>query len=430
MALKASGRYLCSEEKFYLLLSDHDIHTHLYNTLHHTAFVKAKMKKILFAFVSALALLLILREECIALGKDTNPVLRIQVLDNRDTFFLAVKGTYRIYSVSSNKLLTGGYILHTRVKSGEQGIMFGARELKFSKIRMTVPSGSFIYMDGRAFRGAVDIIRKDSMKLMVINRIPLEEYLYGVLYNEVSHRWPIEAIKAQAIAARTFALHQARQNRLQGYDLTNDIYSQVYSGATSERWSTTRAVKLTAGQLLTYQGDIFPAYYHATCGGRTEDASNLWQIDLTPLKGVECAFCKDSPHYKWVKTTPLSDVQKRLNDNGYKAGKIKSVVILSRNKSGRAEKIEIKDDADVSCILTAKEFRQIMGPNDVRSTAFEPSIKNDKLVLSGIGWGHGAGMCQWGAKGMAERGKKDDEILKIYYPGTEITTIDKITGKL
>ncbi len=326
--------------------------------------------------------------------------------------------------------MTGGYIIHTKVTASEEGIIFGSRELKFSKIRVTVPEGSLIYLDGRSFRGAVDIIKKDNMKLAAINRITLEEYLYGVLYNEVSHRWPMEAIKAQGITARTFALYQARQNKLQDYDLTNDIYSQVYSGATSEKWATTRAVKLTLGKVLTYKGDIFPTYYHATCGGKTEDASNLWNIDIAPLKGSECGLCKESPHYKWIKNIPLSDIEKKLGENGYKIGKIRSFTVLARNKSGRVDKIEIKDDSDVSCMITGKDFRRMMGPNDLRSTNFEPSISNDKLILSGIGWGHGAGMCQWGAKGYAGHGKSAEEILKIYYPGAEVTTIDKIADKL
>ncbi|MCX5667744.1 MAG: SpoIID/LytB domain-containing protein [Candidatus Omnitrophica bacterium] len=362
--------------------------------------------------------------------KENNPIIRVLVLDNRDSISLAAKGTYRVYSMPQDKLLTGGYILHTKVSASEQGIMFGLRELKFSKIRVTVPEGALIYLDGRSFRGTVDIIKKDNMKLAVINRIALEEYLYGVLYNEVSHRWPIEAIKAQGITARTFALYQARQNKMQDYDLTNDIYSQVYSGATSERWSTTRAVKLTLGKVLIYKGDIFPTYYHATCGGKTEDAANLWKIDMEPLKGSECGFCKESPHYKWTKHIPLSEIEKKLGDNGYKIEKIKSVTVMARNKSGRVDKMEIGDDSGVSCMLTGKDFRRMMGPNDLRSTNFEPSIDNDKLTLSGIGWGHGVGMCQWGAKGMSEHGKNAEEILKIYYPGAEITTIDKIAGKL
>ena len=385
----------------------------------------------------SLALILIISLSILMVGadtqtakKDTNPILRVLVIDNKDNVLMVIKGSYRVYSASSDKLLFGGYILHTIVNASDKGIMFGQRDLKFSKISVVVPEGAYIYIDGRAFRGSVDILRKDNMKLMGINRIPLEDYLYGVLYNEVSHRWPIEAIKAQAITARTFALYQARQNKLKDYDLTNDIYSQVYSGATSERWATTRAAKLTVGEVLTYKGDIFPTYYHATCGGHTEDAANLWNIDLGCLKGVECAYCKESPHYKWTKIIALNDLEKKLNDSGYKLGNIKKVEAISRNNSGRIDKIEIKDDADVSCILTAKDFRQMLGPNEVRSTNFEPSINGDKLTLKGIGWGHGVGMCQWGAKGQSDKGKKCDQILEFYYPGTEITTIDKINDKL
>ena len=390
---------------------------------------KEKMRKALtFIFIVSL-LFSALPVEWGYAEKEINPVLRICIVDNKNSITLAIKGAYKVYSATSDKLLTGGYILHTNVTASEQGIMFGARDLKLNRIRLQVPEGSFIHIDGRAFRGQIDVIRKDNMKITVINRVSLEEYLYGVLRNEVSNRWPIEAIKAQALVARTFALYQARQNKLQDYDLTNDIYSQVYSGATSERWSTTRAVKLTAGQVLTYQGDIFPTYYHATCAGHTEDASNLWSVDLAPLKGVECQFCKDSPHYKWTKNIPLKDLEKKLNESGYKVGRIKSLSVLSKDKSLRAEKIEIKDEADVSCILTGKDFRQMMGPNDVRSLNFEPFVKNDELVLNGIGWGHGVGMCQWGANGMAQRGKKYDEILKFYYPGAEISTIDKIADK-
>ncbi|MDP3792084.1 MAG: SpoIID/LytB domain-containing protein [Candidatus Omnitrophota bacterium] len=388
------------------------------------------MKKISALFLIILLSLSVMGADSQANKKNINPILRVLVIENKDNVLMVIKGGYRIYSIPSDKLLTGGYILHTVVSASDQGIMFGQRDLKFSKIRIVVPESAYIYIDGRAFRGSVDIVRKDNAKLMVINRVPLEEYLYGVLYNEVSHRWPIESIKAQAVTARTFALYQARQNKLQDYDLTNDIYSQVYSGATSERWATTRAVKLTAGKVLAYNGDIFPAYYHATCGGRTEDASSLWNIDLPCLKSVECSYCKESPHYKWTKIVLLKDLEKKLSGGGYKVGSIKKIEVLSRDNSGRADKVEIKDEADVSCILTAKDFRHMLGPNDVRSTNFEVSINGDKLVLKGIGWGHGVGMCQWGAKGQSDKKKKCEQILELYYPGAQITTIDKISGKL
>ncbi|MDD5436819.1 MAG: SpoIID/LytB domain-containing protein [Candidatus Omnitrophica bacterium] len=282
------------------------------------------------------------------------------------------------------------------------------------------------YLNGRRFRGKVDVVKKNNGKVMVINSLGLDEYLYGVLYHEVSHRWPMEALKAQAIAARTFALYQIRQSRSQPYDLRNDIYSQVYGGRESEKWATTIAVNRTKGQVLTYKGDIFPAYYHATCAGHTEDASNLWNVDLAPLKGVECNFCSESPHYRWTKNMPLSTLEDALDKNGYKIGNISSVAVLTKNRSGRADKIEIKDDTGRSVILTGKDFRQFLGPNDIRSTKFNMVVRGPVLTIDGVGWGHGVGMCQWGAYGMSRTGMKADEILEHYYPGTEISTIDKI----
>lgn len=276
------------------------------------------------------------------------------------------------------------------------------------------------YINGRRFRGSVDIIKKDNGKQMAINRLGLDDYLYGVLYHEVSHRWPIEVLKAQAIAARTFALYQVRQNKSQPYDLRSDIYSQVYGGRTSEKWSTTRAVNLTKGKVLKYNGGIFPSYYHATCAGHTEDASNLWNIDMPPLKGVPCDFCKDSPHYRWTKDIPLQAVRDKLIGNGHTIGAIAAISVLSKNASGRADKLEIKDEAGASVVLTGKDFRQMIGPNEIRSTKFDISVKDGTLGIYGLGWGHGVGMCQWGAFGMARKGKKADEILKYYYPGAEI----------
>ena len=325
-----------------------------------------------------------------------------------------------------DRVLTEGPFLSEIVSGTKNGILFGKREMKTDGISIKVEHDGNIYVDGRRFRGSVEIIGKENGKLMVVNYLPLDEYLYGVLYQEVSHRWPMEALKAQAIIARTFALYQIRQNKTQPYDLRNDIYSQVYGGRTSEKWSTTAAVNKTKGQILTYQGDIFPTYYHATCGGYTEDATNLWNIDLPPLKGVPCDFCSNSPHYRWKKEISFSVLENKLKENGYKLGHIISVAVLSKNRSGRVDKVEIKDDSDNSVVLTGKDFRQILGPNDVRSTKLDLSMRSGAIVLDGLGWGHGVGMCQWGAYNMARKGKKADEILKYYYPGSELSNISKL----
>ena len=356
-------------------------------------------------------------------------ILRVAIIDDKSSVNISLKGRYKISALSSGKtILEGAYLIKT-VTAADGGIKIGKAQTTMRQIRIKTARDGDVYVDSRRFRGDVDIVRKDNGKLLVINNISVEDYLYGVLYHEVSHRWPEECLKAQAIVSRTFALYQAKNSKSQPYDLRCDIYSQVYGGRTSEKWSTTKAVDSTKGKVLIYSGDIFPAYFHATCGGHTEDASNLWNIDLAPIKGVECGYCGRSKHYKWINKIPLSRVEGKLKDAGYKTDKIVSVRIISKNPSGRADKIEIKDSSAATVIITAKDFRQMFGPNVVRSTKFDSSVQGAELVLNGFGWGHGVGMCQWGAFGMSENGKKCDEILKFYYPGAEITTIDKLPAR-
>ena len=387
---------------------------------------KSGVKKILTLILAASLIFICKPADCASLEKGQGRIMRVAIIDDKEKISLSLKGRYKIYAIDTDRVIMEGPYLDARLLPTKEGIKVGDKDIKLYGIKIKVLHDANIYIDGRRFRGEVGIIRKEDGRIMVINRIDLEEYLYGVLYHEVSHRWPMEALKAQAIAARTFALNQAAQNKLQPYDLRCDIYSQVYGGRSSEKWSTTRAVDLTRDKVLTYNGKIFSAYYHATCAGRTEDAVNLWNVDLAPLKGVQCDFCKESPHYKWRKEIPLERLEEKLRTSGYKTGKVISVNILSKNRSGRAEKIEIKDDAGVSVILTAKDFRQMMGPNEVRSTRFDASIRWGRIILDGFGWGHGVGMCQWGAFGMSRRGKTAEEILKYYYPGAEITIIDKL----
>lgn len=361
--------------------------------------------------------------------KDANPVIRVCIIDGNPSIHLALKGKFKISALDNGRTLMEDSSLEVDVSGARGGLLIGDKEFKTSGVSVVVENDSTIFVDGKRFRGDIDIIRKDNEKLMVVNHIPVEDYLYGVLHYEVSDRWPIAALKAQAIAARTFALYQARQNRAQPYDLRCDIYSQVYGGSTAEKWATTKAVNLTRSKVLTYKGDIFPTYYHATCAGSTEDASSLWNIDLAPLKGVKCWYCTASPHYKWTKEIPLKDLEEMLKANGYKVNNIACVMVLSKNCSGRVDKLEIRDDSGVSVILTAKELRQLIGPNELRSTRFELCIRKGKLVINGRGWGHGVGMCQWGMFGLAKKARTAEEILRFYYPGTQITSLDKIKNK-
>jgi stage II sporulation protein D len=213
-------------------------------------------------------------------------------------------------------------------------------------------------------------------------------------------------------------------NQRKDFDVTSDIYSQVYGGKTSERYRTTQAVEATQGKILIYQGKVFPAYYHATCAGHTEDASLLWNINLPPLKGVVCNFCKDSPHYSWHFDISKNKLIEKLSPAGFKIDSIEDAVILGRDISGRVTKLKISGNKK-NIEISAKDLRNILGPNLLRSTNFNVSVVGNDLVFQGLGWGHGVGLCQWGAYFMAKQGAKFAEILKYYYPGAEISSVVK-----
>ncbi|MFA5262075.1 MAG: SpoIID/LytB domain-containing protein [Candidatus Omnitrophota bacterium] len=266
-------------------------------------------------------------------------------------------------------------------------------------------------------------------RLLFVNAVDLEEYIKGVLYHEVSHRWPLEAIKAQAVAVRTYAIYQAQQNKNKDYDMTNDIYSQVYGGKTSERYRTDLAVQRKKGEGLIFKGKVLPAYYHATCGGFTENVKEVWKHDLYPLRGVRCGFCAHSPHYSWKKNFRLKDIQEKLNKSGYKIGLIKNIEVRDRTLSGRIKTLDITGRAGEKIPISGKAFRDIVGPNELRSNDYRVFMKGYYCDFIGKGWGHGVGLCQWGAMGMAKQQHTYDEILMYYYPGAQkvpVTSLEAV----
>jgi stage II sporulation protein D len=213
-----------------------------------------------------------------------------------------------------------------------------------------------------------------------------------------------------------------QENAKKDFDLTSDVYSQVYGGKGAERYRINKTVDETKGLVLTYRGKVFPAFYHSTCGGHTEDASLFWNINIEPLRGVPCSFCQDSPHFRWHSVLSQEEVKNALIKSGYQIENIKDILILSRDKSNRIANIKIiteKKDIEIS----AKDFRNIIGPNIIRSTNFDVKIIDHDIVFRGLGWGHGVGLCQWGAYFMAKLGYSYKQILEYYYPGAQISSI-------
>ena len=353
--------------------------------------------------------------------KQPVPVARIAVLKDIAQVVLTTHGLYTILDPTTNQtLFQGREFSKINVRAVTDGIDVDGKIYSYPRLRFifTRDVGVEINQKERKYRGNFDIIKTHEGRLVLVNRLPVEEYIQGVLYHEISHRWPMEAIKAQAVAARTYALYQMEVNTQNDFDVTNDIYSQVYGGRTSERYRTNLAVKRTQGEILVFQGKILPAYFHATCGGATENVRELWNHDgLAPLRGVRCHFCADSPHFHWKKNFRLKDLQDKLNAAGYHLGLIKEINILERNRSERIKNLEIITRDGKTTSISGKDFRNIVGPNNIRSTNFEIFMKGYYVDIVGKGWGHGVGLCQWGARGLAMKRYSYKGILEYYYPG-------------
>ncbi len=244
-----------------------------------------------------------------------------------------------------------------------------------------------------------------------IEAVPLERYVASVLAGEVHAAWPLEALKAQAVASRTFALRRMSERKGQDYHLQSSIMDQVYKKTTSDVFIN--AVRESAGQVLTVGGGYAETSFHSTCGGKTTDAKSVWGRSYPHLRGGTCGYCEKSPVYNWSIEIPLSEMHAKFgwNITGFK--------ILSRTKDGRANSIELSGEKLQK--ISGHELRMAISPMKMKSTLIS-NIKVDggSVKIQGRGFGHGVGLCQYGASGMAKVGKDYKEILRHYYPGTAL----------
>ena len=274
-----------------------------------------------------------------------------------------------------------------------------------------------IRFNGRDYSAVVDLIRNGE-GLAVVNDVPFEEYLVGVLRAESSEKWPLEALRAQAIAARTYAAYHRLLSAAKPYHIVASTAHQQYFGrvpATSPIWG---AVRETAGQVLKWEGDVFPAFYHTESGGYTEDPRTVFAARNMPgLKPVRCEFSAGSPHYYWSLDVRLAELSETLRRHDVSVGNVTSIDVTERTPSLRAATVTVHG-ARGSARLLGNDFRRMIGYDRFKSTLFAVAIDGDWARFSGRGYGHGVGMCQWGAKGMAEAGYTARQILEFYYPGT------------
>lgn len=352
------------------------------------------MKKIL-ALIFLLALMI--PQICSAAWQ---PDLRIRILDKISSVSVetSIPSVFQLEGEKNFKFLKAQTIAKIEVKNGKifvNGENSNATKI-FLRTREKRPLTEIqTSVQNKKYPGGLNIEVVNG-SLTIINVAPIEEYLRGVLPSEMSPSYPIEALKAQAIAARTFALKNRGKHGLDGFDLCNTTHCQVYKDASSYSDSTDQAIRETYGQTLFFGNVIIDAPFHADSGGQTASSKEVWGSDFVYLQSV-----RDTRFDPW-KIESKSDFD--------------SIAHIYKTTSNRVEKITFRQGKNL-VTLTGAEIRSAFG---LPSTMFEVTCKNKTLTFIGYGSGHGVGMSQKGAREMANRGKKFDEILKHYFQKIEI----------
>lgn len=276
---------------------------------------------------------------------------------------------------------------------------------------------------GRRYRGKLQVeIEKD--QTVLVNILPVEEYLYGVLKNEIGPSWPAEALKAQAVASRTFVLRRvalASGPRNQPVTLAADVSIQVYKGSTSEDPRITAAIDATRGLVLTHAGEMIEAVFHSESGGMLESAADLWSRGYPYLIAKADPYSGSSPRAFWSADLSEKDILRAIGrEFRGKIGRLRRMEVSKTTSGNRAKEILLIGTRGRATVPAGK-FRLAIGPDKVRSLLWtEFSFDNHVLRVGGKGWGHGVGLSQWSSKVAAEKGMNHKEILEFYYPGTTL----------
>ena len=380
------------------------------------------------------------------------PALSIKILEAKEEISVSpdVSFTMRCFRGDESRAYFSGKTVF--LKAGSDGIVLSEGENhrleeKLERVIFVPKNRSFcLSLNGKRYRGILEVLfAPEDSSLLALNWLWVEDYLKGVIPFEMGKRTEseYEALKAQAVTARTYALSQIKKSESKGFDLESSILDQIYGSMDKEEELVNRAVAETEGEVITFKGKFIQAFYHASCGGRTESVDEVWGHDkidyLTSVSDQDhCSWYKK---YEWRVAWERQELERSLpqyleEHTKYatdEVGKIKDVKIKKRSDSGRVKELEIKTDRGRLRLKKDKirwVIRKAEDPSAILpSTFFDLKVtKNkegdiDSLIFEGRGNGHGVGMCQTGAIGMARKGYTYRQILKHYYPRTEIRKV-------
>jgi len=403
------------------------------------------------------------------------PEVRIGLAGSLNELFIKAGGNFIIRDSSNNAILRGGRDNILKIRFVNNGVeLYDQNDNLISRINTVftltpdnVATTTIIFdvshstglqtagQEDRAYRGRLTFIPVSGQGITVVNTLSLEEYLYSVVPSEIPPTWPEEALAAQAIAARSYTLANMGRFNHRGYDLSGSVISAFYRGITGEHERTTRAVERTRGLVLKNNDEYLNTFYSANSAGRTESVRSVWNMNA-PIIGVadpHLLFETDPPSpdeltrwilsepltfssvqgyhfrssYRWQLIVPREEIEARIGARLRRnIGTITSITSMGRGNSGRVERVSVRTTTGNE-IISHDVIRGSLG--GLRSNLFVimPKLGRDGLpeyfIFAGAGWGHGAGMCQSGAAGMAHKGYTYSEILNHYYPLGELVRL-------
>lgn len=380
--------------------------------------------------------------------KSEEPVIRVGLLRQVTSAEIQSDSSYQIVDGITGKVLEKSKFGSSIAEISGDKVKFSGKSAKNIRLEPN-KEGQLFSVNGKKYRGIIELLNQGG-KLTVINSLPVDQYLYGVLPKEMSPSWPLEALKAQAVAARSYALHTTGKHKNEGFDVCTTTDCQVYVGYEGENEKTNEAVDQTRGEVLVHDGEVILAVFHAAGGGYTEHSENVWSSPIPYLRGVE-DFDQGTPNYQWSQEMKATEFVKKLQVKGYLLGDIKKIQLSplkespqksqDRGISGRVLRMKIEGSKGSSTI-SGTELRSILG---LKSSLFDLYIKEGSrgrkvqiekaqsgweknkdaiIVIDGFGYGHGLGMSQWGAKSYAEKHEKEKnvyiQILTHYYSGAKV----------
>lgn len=335
-----------------------------------------------------------------------------------------------------------------------------------------INENTYLQVEDRHYRDFLKVTSNNN-KIIPVVVTDINNYLYGVVPREISASWPIEAVKAQAVAARNFTLYNLDRHSHEGYDLCDTVHCQVFGGVDYEKERSNIAVDETKNITIKYNGRIIPAYYHSNSGGQTANSENIWSAKVPYLRGVKDEFSVGAPNSNWTYNVSTRDLNDKLREEGIDIGSVVSIEPIEISENNRVVKLLVVG-TNGKKVLEKEKIRRILGTSNLKSIWYKVKTNSDVYVIDGKnnkpmkasltessiitgrdvisnrssntinnivnviskddkkrmnytpevftfegkGWGHGLGMSQWGAKKMAELGYTFEEILEHYYSGT------------